>query len=298
MPTTNLRFLTAVMWDGRESFGPMGTTPILDAATDAENTLALFNNLKHQANDATMGHAQGAALSDAQQIAIARFELNLASAQHTGQGVGVLNARGTLGGAANLAAQQFFVSINDVFGGDKLTGNFDPHAMKLFDAWAGANNPKQAAVARGAALFGSIKIELKGVGGLNDALGIPTITASCTACHDSPNVGNHSVALPIDIGLTDESRRTLDMPLYALRNLTTGQIRKTTDPGRALLTGKWADIGKFKGPVLRGLASRAPYFHDGSAADLGDVLDFYEDRFTIGLTAQQRADLIAFLGAL
>jgi cytochrome c peroxidase len=298
MPTTNLRFLTAVMWDGRESFGPMGTTPILDAATDAENTLALFNNLKHQANDATMGHAQGAALSDAQQIAIARFELNLASAQHTGQGVGVLNARGTLGGAANLAAQQFFVSINDVFGGDKLTGNFDPHAMKLFDAWAGANNPKQAAVARGAALFGSIKIELKGVGGLNDALGIPTITASCTACHDSPNVGNHSVALPIDIGLTDESRRTLDMPLYALRNLTTGQIRKTTDPGRALLTGKWADIGKFKGPVLRGLASRAPYFHDGSAADLGDVLDFYEDRFTIGLTAQQRADLIAFLSAL
>ena len=34
----------------------------------------------------------------------------------------------------------------------------------------------------------------------------------------------------------------------------TGAVRKTTDPGRALLTGKWKDIGKFKGPVLRGLA--------------------------------------------
>jgi hypothetical protein len=298
LPSTNLRFLTAVMWDGRESFTPMGTTPFLDDATDEANALALLNNLKHQANDATQGHAQGAALTDAQQLAIARFEMNLATAQHTAQGVGVLNARGTLGGAEHLCDQPFFVTINDVFGGDKLSGNFDPHAMKLFDAWSGAHNPKQAAIARGAALFGSIKVELRDVGGLNDALGIPVISASCTACHDTPNVGNHSVSLPVDLGLTDASRRTLDMPLYTLRNLTTGETRQTTDPGRALLTGRWADIGKFKGPILRGLAARAPYFHDGSAADLGEVLDFYEERFDIGLTAQQRSDLITFLSAL
>ncbi len=62
LPATNLRFLTAVMWDGRESFAPMGTTPILVEARRDQNGMALFNDLKHQANDATLTHAQGAAL--------------------------------------------------------------------------------------------------------------------------------------------------------------------------------------------------------------------------------------------
>jgi cytochrome c peroxidase len=65
-----------------------------------------------------------------------------------------------------------------------------------------------------------------------------------------------------------------------------------------MLTGKWADIGKFKGPVLRGLSARAPYFHNGSARSFDDVLDFYESRFNLGLTPQERSDLIAFLKAL
>ena len=73
---------------------------------------------------------------------------------------------------------------------------------------------------------------------------------------------------------------------------------QTTDPGRALITGKWADIGKFKGPILRALAARAPYFHNGSAATLDDVVDFYDTRFGIGLTAQEQADLVAFLRTL
>jgi cytochrome c peroxidase len=170
--------------------------------------------------------------------------------------------------------------------------------MDLFDEWASSNNPAQAAIARGAVLFGSVPIDITGVGGLNDDLGVAVIPGTCTTCHDSPNVGNHSVALPIDIGITDASRRTPDMPLYTLRNRATGETRQTTDPGRALLTGKWEDVGKFKGPVLRGLASRAPYFHDGSAADLGAVLDFYDERFGIGFTDQERSDLIAFLNAL
>ena len=70
---------------------------------------------------------------------------------------------------------------------------------------------------------------------------------------------------------------------------------QTTDPGRALITGKWADIGKFKGPILRGLAARAPYFHNGSAATLGDVVDFYDTRFNIHMTAAAEARLVAFL---
>jgi len=73
---------------------------------------------------------------------------------------------------------------------------------------------------------------------------------------------------------------------------------QTTDPGRAMITGKWSDIGKFKGPILRALAARAPYFHNGSADTLADVVDFYDTRFNIGLTMREKADLIAFLRAL
>jgi cytochrome c peroxidase len=65
-----------------------------------------------------------------------------------------------------------------------------------------------------------------------------------------------------------------------------------------MITGKFADVGKSKGPILRGLAARAPYFHNGSARSLLDVVDFYDVRFSIGFTAQEKSDLVAFLGSL
>ena len=67
---------------------------------------------------------------------------------------------------------------------------------------------------------------------------------------------------------------------------------------RALVTGKWRDIGRFKGPILRGLAARAPYFHNGFAADLDAAVDFYNTRFGLGLTDDEHDDLVAFLLAL
>ena len=127
---------------------------------------------------------------------------------------------------------------------------------------------------------------------------MPAIAGTCTTCHNTPNAGNHSVPLPLDIGLADASRRTPDLPLYTLRNKATGETVQTTDPGRALITGRWKDIGRFKGPTLRALASRAPYFHNGSAKDLSEVVRFYNDRFGIGFTDQERDDLVAFLKAL
>lgn len=54
----------------------------------------------------------------------------------------------------------------------------------------------------------------------------------------------------------------------------------------------------FKGPILRGLASRAPYFHNGFAPTLLDVIEFYNRRFNIGLSAREKTDLVAFLKAL
>jgi cytochrome c peroxidase len=44
--------------------------------------------------------------------------------------------------------------------------------------------------------------------------------------------------------------------------------------------------------------SRAPYFHNGSASSPSDVIDFYNQRFNIGFTAREKADLIAFLNTL
>ncbi len=122
--------------------------------------------------------------------------------------------------------------------------------------------------------------------------------AGRTLTRRPPSGWKSSVALSIDIGLTDGSRLTPDMPLYTLRNVRTGETRTTTDPGRALLTGRWRDIGKFKGPVLRGLAACAPYFHNGLAADLGEVVEFYDTRFSVGFTGQEKADLIAFRNSL
>jgi hypothetical protein len=298
LPATNLRYLTAVMWDGRESFDALGTTAIRADATPEQNADALFNDLMHQARDATIGHAAGLPITNQQAADIASFEMNLATAQKNGHAVGSLTARGARGGPEYLAEQEFYVTINDVLGADGFTGHFDAHAMTLFDKWISSHNREQASIARGAAIFGAMRINITGVGGLNDDLGASTIVGSCTSCHDAPNVGSHSVALPIDIGVTDASRRTPDMPLYTLRNKITGLTRETTDPGRALLTGRWKDIGKFKGPVLRGLASRAPYFHDGSAATLDDLVDFYDTRFNIGLTDQEKDDLVEFLKAL
>jgi cytochrome c peroxidase len=88
------------------------------------------------------------------------------------------------------------------------------------------------------------------------------------------------------------------LPLLTVQNRTTGEIRRTTDLGRALNTRLWADIGKVRVLGLRGLASRAPYFHAGQAKTIGDVLKFYATRFNINFTAANRADLEAFLLAL
>jgi cytochrome c peroxidase len=177
----------------------------------------------------------------------------------------------------------------------------------LYNAWAGLPGEQgderrvieaRQAVARGQLLFNTKSIQIKDVKGLNDDLSVAVLPGTCTTCHDTPNAGDHSIPAPLDIGLTDASRRTPDMPLYQLRNKTTGVVVETTDPGRALITGKWKDIGRFKGPILRALATRAPYFHNGFAADLDAAVDFYNQRFDIGLTPQEHDDLVAFLRTL
>ena len=169
------------------------------------------------------------------------------------------------------------------------------------NAASGTARERRASILRGQTLFNSKPINITGVGGLNDATGLPVIKGTCGTCHDSPNVGNHSVSAPLNIGVSDVNG-PLDvkyLPVITLRQKKHGhEVIATTDPGRALITGKWADIGKLKGPVLRALAARAPYFHNGSAADLKQVIDFYNVRFAMGLTDAEQTDLVNFLNAL
>ena len=294
LPSANVRFLSAVMWDGRES---------LETSTTEDD-------LVRQANSATRGHAQAIRdLTPAEAREIARFQLGLLTAQSRDTRAGSLMAQGGQGDPMPLNRQQFFIGINDPVGMNPSGAAFDPRAFTLFDAWASAgasDGPyarERLAIARGQEIFNTRPIRLEGISGLNgetfaNGVTVPdSFTATCTICHDTPNVGNHSVKAPLNIGLDDPAVAPY-LPVYTLRHLQTNERIRTTDPGRALITGKWRDVGRFKGPTLRALAARGPYFHNGAAATLEEVVEFYNLRFNAGFTAQEKADLVAFLKAL
>jgi hypothetical protein len=303
LPSTNLRFLSTLMWDGRESSTQTGTQSI----TFATNPADLLSNLRHQSVDATTGHAQATKPPSAeQQQQIVAFEMALSSAQDVDSSAGSLDANTASGGPTALVTQSFFIGINDPLGLNPFKTPFNPVIFTLFNAsWANAASGdagvRRAGILRGQTLFNSRTINITGVGGLNDATGLPLIKGTCGTCHDSPNVGNHSVSAPLNIGVGDLTS-SLDvsyLPVITVRAKTGKKnTLTTTDLGRALITGKWADIGKLKGPILRGLAARAPYFHNGSAVSLKEVIEFYNVRFAMGLTDAEKADLVAFLSVL
>jgi len=303
LPSTNLRFLSTLMWDGRESSTQTGTTPI----TFATNPGDLLSDLKHQSVDATTGHAQATTPpSSEQQQQIVAFEMALSTAQDLDFIAGSLDANTASGGPVALVAQPFYIGINDPLGLNPFKTPFNPVIFTLFNAaWVNASSGdaavRRGSILRGQTLFNSRTINITGVGGLNDATGLSLIKGTCGTCHDSPNVGNHSISAPLNIGVGDITS-SLDvsyLPTITVRPKTGKKNTvTTTDLGRALITGKWADIGKLKGPILRGLAARAPYFHNGSAASLREVIEFYDVRFAIGFTDAEKADLVAFLSAL
>jgi cytochrome c peroxidase len=276
LPSANLGFDTAIMWDGREpSFG-------------------------HQAFDATAGHAEGTTpLSDEQQAEIVAFETGLFTAQIFDSKAHELNAAHATGGPMGLPQQlsKFSPGVNDPFG-----SSFTPNIFDLYKPWldlpdANGEARDRESVARGEELFNTKSFKISGVPPIPDKT-----VGFCGTCHDSPNVGNHTVKLPLNIGIANagaDSPPGLDiagLPVFTL--LCGGNTYVVTDPGRALLSGNCADIGKFKGPILRALAARAPYFHNGSAATLMDVVNFYNQRFSIGLADQEKKDLVNFLKTL
>ena len=283
LPTTNLRFSSSLMWDGREP------------------------SLQSQVTDAALIHFQASAAPTPAQIdQIVAFETGLFSAQYISAAAGLLTDAGAQGGPQALSEEAFYLGINDSLGGNPKGVEFNLESMTLYDPWVtqDAALEDRAAIVRGEKLFNEKPITITGVAGLNDKPGLATVNGTCTTCHDSPNVGNHSVALALNIGVTEPSAVGLDttgLPVFTIRcdaGPLAGQTLQVTDPGKALISGQCADVGKTKGPVLRNLAARPPYFHNGSAPDLEHVVDFYNNRFAIGLTDQEKSDLIAFLKTL
>lgn len=137
---------------------------------------------------------------------------------------------------------------------------------------------------------------------------------SCFRCHGGFNFSD----------ATDfEGRRGRDIQFHntGLYNIAGATSYPAPNLGIYEYTSKPEDVGKFKAPTLRNIALTAPYMHDGSAKTLDDVLDHYSagGRAIVGspnagqgshnpnkdplihgfkLSAQERADLIAFLESL
>jgi cytochrome c peroxidase len=265
LPSANLPFLSAIMWDGRES------------------------NLTTQARNATIVHSNSAQPpTDAELQPIVSLETSLFTAQATDNLAGSLTAKGAQGGPKALSQQTFFPGINpdgiDVF--------------TIYSRWEGLGGSTKAAqqgsIANGEMLFNNRPMRITGVAGLNDVRGEETVNGTCGTCHNAPNLGSSSGFGMMNIGTGTPKP---DLPSYVLK-CTDGTQVVSSDPGRAMVTGKCADIGKFKVPSMRGLAARAPYFHDGSAATLREVIDFYDQRFGMLLTEEEKTDLIAFMNSL
>jgi cytochrome c peroxidase len=342
LPTTNLPFLSAVMFDSRESSPATGTTKILYS----NYPTSLFNDLAHQSLDATIGHAQGDGTrpTPEEQQQIVDFETKLFTAQTHDRHAGDLDEAGAKGGPHALPTQPFFITINSsvhplvpafeqpggmVTPGD---GQFTSNIFDTYDKWAqlkdtddDEHNERTAArrvVARGEHLFNTLVIPITGVAGINDdvaagglvAGGIPSLQGTCGTCHDTPNVGNHSFPTPLNIGTGDPSPTNPSVNLGGLdvsylpeitvcktdpaSGTPTNNCKTTTDLGQSLIDGRFDHIGKIKGPILRGLAGRAPYFHNGSAVTLMDAIKFYDTRFNLHLSDQDKNDLVAFLKTL
>ncbi len=313
LPASGLNFLSSVMWDTRET-----GSPLTSAATFSANLTA---DLTAQALDAISTHEQGTtAPSQSQVAALVAFELGLFTAQTNDSAAGSLVANGATGGPANLAAIAYSPGINDSIGGTPPGSTFNPNVFNLFTAWNGSSVAQQASIARGENIFNTAPLTISNVPGINDnpALGNPKqIRASCSFCHDTPNVGSRSTPLTMDTGTSHTASAETDpnivaglaalnvasLPIYQITGCTstiTGKATtySTSDPGAGLFTGQCSDLNRTKVPSLRGLAARAPYFHGGSADTLAQLVAFYNARFQMNLSPPQQADLVNFLNAL
>jgi hypothetical protein len=299
-----------------------GTPAAVDPETGRPTSMNLMADarvptLALQAQDAARQHLQMAGSLTAAQLArIVEFERQVYVAQVTSSTAGSLV--GPDGppafGPRNLAAGEAGV----------LGNNTTRFVFPLGARWGSgfgvsAEDPRRAAresIARGHDLFMFRTFWIRDSMHLNTVgLGNPT-KRTCATCHGMHMTGMDTANGWMDIGTTNlpwASEVPLNpwneakpqLPLFRVTckadvrpHPFLGRVIYTQDPGRALISGLCNDVGTIVIQQFRGLAARAPYFSNGSAATLRELVDFYDRRYNIGFSEQERQDLVNFLGAL
>jgi hypothetical protein len=321
-PVANTKYLTHSNFGVGPFIAKSGLPAVRDPDTGLPTSMNIMADartptLKTQAQDAARSHLELArVLSPAELAAIVAFEQQIYVAQALDSLAGDLMERGGPPGFGprNLAAAPAGV----------LGNNTSRYVFPLADAWraqpsapaANAQADARAAIARGHDVFMFRTFFIRDSMHLNSVgLGNP-VKRTCSTCHGMHMTGMDVANGWMDIGTTNlpwarEAPRnpwtaeSPDLPLFKITcradlppHPFLGRVIYTQDPGRALVSGKCNDVGAIVMQQFRGLAARAPYFSNGSAATLRELVDFYDRRYDIGYSEQERQDLVAFLGAL
>lgn len=273
--------------------------------------------LKQQAFGAYRDHQEGrqGQLPDDEMREILAFENQVYVAQSFDRwGGSLVEPGGPLGlGPRAMADGKVHVMANN---------DRDP-VFRFFDGWkkpevmpkelTAAQREFRASVARGNEVFMFRQFWIRDVAHINsDGLGNP-LKGSCTICHSAPMTGEHIAPGWVDLGTTNYPMWTepsvfsnkAELPVFKLTcdksaqsHPYLGRVIFTNDPGRALITGKCADIGSIVIGQFRGLGARPPYFSNGSSKTLRELVDFHDRRFEMKLTEQEKRDLVNFLSVL
>jgi hypothetical protein len=303
----NLKFILGTM-DGFDVASPKPGGSIHSGALTADGREA---TLESQAINAVFAHEQGKRKPDPDQLQdILDFERQIFIAQgadKVGGDLTEVDGPQTLG-AWNLARAKLPAAANSPYQAVFFTSD-DWRSPSYTAAKLTPQSRFRASVVRGNLIFSSRMFTISETANLTDHPSNKPIQGTCSTCHKAALVGTDPTRGWMDVGTTIQSATNSedspDLPLFkitcnatALPHPYRGRVIYTTDPGRALTTGKCSDVGSVVMQQFRGLSARAPYFSNGSAKDLGQVVDFYDRRFQIHLSAQEKQDLINFMSVL
>ncbi|WP_219894296.1 hypothetical protein [Aquisediminimonas profunda] len=327
----NLRYSASVLgrWDvklGRVLPRDPVTGKFLNNNILADNRQ---NSLEGQATEAALSHLQAKGPPSAAVIGqIVQFERQLYVAQSSDKVGGWLNTGGASAGPRALATGK--AGVLGVYPGRPPFPELE--GWKTASALAGLKGtfifprPAPAAVrpdqeretrsqrefrdsvARGYEIYAYRAFVIDDVSRLNSVgLGNP-MKLSCINCHNMQRTGMDNAPGYMDIGTANIARQAIATPYLPLFRITChqdapphpylGRVILTHDPGRALISGLCADVGAINMQQIRGLAARPPYFSNGLAATIADIVEFYDKRFNMKLDPQEKADLANVLRVL
>ena len=262
-----------------------------------------------QAGDAASNHLQAhAALNPRQLSQIESFETQVYSAQSFDNVGGEFTGAGSppgLGPEALEKGAPARLGNNPI---NRIFGSFAMWQSPPAGGDADARREFRESVARGSDIFYVRRFIINDVGRYNDkGLGNPFKRSCGSGCHNTLLMGMDLAPGYMDLGLNNLpwANARPDLPLFKVMcnsksapQSYLGRIIYTHDPARALITGKCADVGASMTQQSRSLAARAPYFMNGSAANLRELVDFYDRRFNIGYSESEKVDLVNFLSVL